>query len=681
MKKCCITIVLNVVLIFILFYSIAIAVSGITLYEYTITGAANAATYARYELLDENEDGSLVYSVTLSNPTTGSYYINTYNIAESGTITLIDEWSGGSSGFRLASNTVYVEGSSPKIRAVAAHIISGINYFFIDTVQLSDDGSISTPSGTPIDRLNTQFYGNYPCMFYIPGSSDLYAVFYGDGTDINYRFIDIASDGDIGSALSAPTVVGTGGLNRPHIAHIVGNTWLSVFSSSSGFYATVFSIDPSDGSISITDTTQLDGSEFYNGSGSDPICINDIGTYPYTFLVTRTGLDTDQFITTFNIESDGSATLIDQYEAGQFYGNFSSLSRIQGNYYMDTWYYSVANQLMAQTLYVPTNGNLDTGTIVNSDWLIATNSYLGADVQNPFPDNAINLLMASGKMYVAQSYCPPSLTTDSYSVLSETSANVYGTIEEFGTSDVTVRGFCWGTTANPTISGSHSSSTYIDLNQYHYTITNISQGVRYYVRSYATSEDGTGYGNGLSFFTTPPYNVYEMKFIFNANHISGSPTFTISDQSGNGHNGSYILAPNPSNISGSIGSLIAISGDTDASYLLTDESSLSWGAPDEPENMYEEQDLDDRLGYPGNAAKEIAESWGISVALIWAITATVVLVIIGMAITGAVHSPFFTALVVGGCVFIGYEMGIYTGWIAMLYPYMALGVVVSRKFY
>ncbi|MCX6334779.1 MAG: DUF1566 domain-containing protein [Bacteroidia bacterium] len=95
----------------------------------------------------------------------------------------------------------------------------------------------------------------------------------------------------------------------------------------------------------------------------------------------------------------------------------------------------------------------------------------------------------------------PTLSTTAITSITTTTASSGGNISSDGGASVTSRGVCWSTSANPVVSGSHSTDgtsagTYTSL------ITGLTVGNTYYVRAYATNSVGTAYGNQLSFTTS-----------------------------------------------------------------------------------------------------------------------------------------------------------------------------------
>lgn len=68
----------------------------------------------------------------------------------------------------------------------------------------------------------------------------------------------------------------------------------------------------------------------------------------------------------------------------------------------------------------------------------------------------------------------------------------------------TVKGICWSTEPNPDINDINDFKTTINaggLGVFSSNISGLISGTKYYVRAYATNEQGTGYGNEVSFTT------------------------------------------------------------------------------------------------------------------------------------------------------------------------------------
>ena len=95
------------------------------------------------------------------------------------------------------------------------------------------------------------------------------------------------------------------------------------------------------------------------------------------------------------------------------------------------------------------------------------------------------------------------LTTSNVSQLTATTVSSGGNISNAGGALITARGVCWSTTTSPTTANSKTTDgagtgTFVS------TITGLSGGTTYYVRSYAINSGGTAYGNELTFTTIAP---------------------------------------------------------------------------------------------------------------------------------------------------------------------------------
>ncbi len=95
----------------------------------------------------------------------------------------------------------------------------------------------------------------------------------------------------------------------------------------------------------------------------------------------------------------------------------------------------------------------------------------------------------------------PVLSTKTASEVTSSTATCGGNVTDQGSSSVTVRGVCWSTSSNPTISDPHTDDGN-GTGSFTSNITGLTANTSYYVRAYATNSTGTGYGNQISFATT-----------------------------------------------------------------------------------------------------------------------------------------------------------------------------------
>ncbi|MDE3057298.1 MAG: T9SS type A sorting domain-containing protein, partial [Bacteroidota bacterium] len=101
------------------------------------------------------------------------------------------------------------------------------------------------------------------------------------------------------------------------------------------------------------------------------------------------------------------------------------------------------------------------------------------------------------------SVVPPSLTTTTPTNILVKTALSGGTVTDWGGDTVKVRGVCWNTTGNPTVSDSKTEDGN-GVGTFKSGISGLKANTTYYVRAYATNSAGTGYGDVDSFTTQAP---------------------------------------------------------------------------------------------------------------------------------------------------------------------------------
>jgi uncharacterized protein (TIGR02145 family) len=95
----------------------------------------------------------------------------------------------------------------------------------------------------------------------------------------------------------------------------------------------------------------------------------------------------------------------------------------------------------------------------------------------------------------------PTVTTTNATNITNTQATTGGNVTNQGSSAVTVKGVCWSTTQNPTITNNKTVNG-SGTGSYSTDIYPLTANTTYYVRAYATNSSGTAYGNQLVFLTT-----------------------------------------------------------------------------------------------------------------------------------------------------------------------------------
>ena len=95
----------------------------------------------------------------------------------------------------------------------------------------------------------------------------------------------------------------------------------------------------------------------------------------------------------------------------------------------------------------------------------------------------------------------PNLTTKTITAITSVSAASGGIVLNDGGTPVLTYGVCWGMVTGPTVADSFTTDG-AGIGSFTSTITGLTTATIYYVRAYATTINGTTYGNEL-IFTTP----------------------------------------------------------------------------------------------------------------------------------------------------------------------------------
>ena len=117
----------------------------------------------------------------------------------------------------------------------------------------------------------------------------------------------------------------------------------------------------------------------------------------------------------------------------------------------------------------------------------------------------------------------PTVTTSSTTLIADSSATAAGNVTFDGGGTITERGVCYGTTANPDITGTHLTATGT-TGAFTVPLINLTPSTTYYVRAYATNSAGTSYGADSSFKTKvyiPTYAISQVRNI-NASGVADS---------------------------------------------------------------------------------------------------------------------------------------------------------------
>ena len=91
----------------------------------------------------------------------------------------------------------------------------------------------------------------------------------------------------------------------------------------------------------------------------------------------------------------------------------------------------------------------------------------------------------------------PTLNTTAASSITSATAKSGGNITNDGGAQITIRGICWSTNQNPTISDSKTTDG-VGAGVFTDALTGLTPGTVYYIRAFATNSVGTAYGNQVT---------------------------------------------------------------------------------------------------------------------------------------------------------------------------------------
>ena len=117
-------------------------------------------------------------------------------------------------------------------------------------------------------------------------------------------------------------------------------------------------------------------------------------------------------------------------------------------------------------------------------------------------------------------YMPPTLTTGAIIDITSTTATGGGNVLAEGGHPVTLRGVCWSITGAPTLADTCTGDG-VGGGSYTSSLSGLTINNTYYVRAYATSCEGTGYGQQRN-FTATDYPTVITSHITNINSIAAT---------------------------------------------------------------------------------------------------------------------------------------------------------------
>jgi uncharacterized protein (TIGR02145 family) len=120
-----------------------------------------------------------------------------------------------------------------------------------------------------------------------------------------------------------------------------------------------------------------------------------------------------------------------------------------------------------------------------------------------FATNSVGTAYGNDVSFTTTALAVPTVTTvATVTSITLTTAVSGGEVTSNGGADVTVRGVCWSTTANPIVTGAKTTDG-AGNGSFTSNLADLTPGTTYHVRAYATNSVGTGYGADVQFETTP----------------------------------------------------------------------------------------------------------------------------------------------------------------------------------
>jgi uncharacterized protein (TIGR02145 family) len=120
-----------------------------------------------------------------------------------------------------------------------------------------------------------------------------------------------------------------------------------------------------------------------------------------------------------------------------------------------------------------------------------------------YASNSAGTSYGAQQSFTTPVYALATISTSAAASITINSAVSGGNISNDGFAAVTARGICWSTSQNPTIALSTKTSNGSGIGSFTSSLTGLTPGTTYYIRSYATNSVGTAYGAQVNFTTIP----------------------------------------------------------------------------------------------------------------------------------------------------------------------------------
>jgi hypothetical protein len=195
----------------------------------------------------------------------------------------------------------------------------------------------------------------------------------------------------------------------------------------------------------------------------------------------------------------------------------------------------------------------------------------GVTIPSGTPNGPASLFVCNGTLQFNP--CTATLTTTAVTGITASTASSGGNITNDGGASVTARGVAYGTSANPTVSGSVTING-TGTGAFTSSITGLSASTAYFVRAYATNSAGTAYGNELTFTTAvqqvaPTVTTTAISSITSSSAVSGGNVTSDGNASVTARGVAYGTAANPTTAN------TTVSGGTGTGAFTSNITGLS----------------------------------------------------------------------------------------------------------
>ncbi len=115
-----------------------------------------------------------------------------------------------------------------------------------------------------------------------------------------------------------------------------------------------------------------------------------------------------------------------------------------------------------------------------------------------YASNSLGTAYGNVVSFITTSSSVPTVTTNAITNITQSAAFCGGNVTNEGSTSVTARGVCWGTSPNPVLTPSHFTTEGTGSGTFTSEIMGINSNTTYYIRAYATNSGGTAYGNEIT---------------------------------------------------------------------------------------------------------------------------------------------------------------------------------------